>query len=86
MSFKPQIRQFITTNFYVIDPAGLTDEASLMEHGIVDSTGMLDLILFLEREFKIQVDDTEMLPENLDSIANLDAYVARKQGGQPAAS
>jgi len=74
------IRAFITRHFYVVDPAALGDDTSLMEEGIVDSTGMLDLILFIEREFGLTVDDSEMVPQNLDSIGRIAAFVARRKG------
>ncbi len=73
------IRDFIVRQFYVPDAAALTDEQSLLESGIVDSTGVFDLIAFLETNFHIKVQDAEMVPENLDSIAHMAAYVARKQ-------
>jgi acyl carrier protein len=76
---RAQIRQFITTNFY--NPASLVDGASLLEAGIVDSTGILEIISFLETTFGIEVLDEEMLPENLDAVDRLVAYVQRKRGG-----
>ena len=76
---KQEIRNFVTTNFYVADPAALEDQASLLEHGIIDSTGVLEVIAFIEESFGITVDDSEMLPENLDSIERIAAFVARKQ-------
>jgi acyl carrier protein len=75
---KDRVRQFILTNFYVSDPSVLTDETSLLRQGIVDSTGVLEVITFLEAEFSIQVLDEEMLPENLDSISRIAAYLAHK--------
>ena len=74
-----RIRQFVVQNFYVAEPDALPDEASLLDRGVIDSTGVLELIAFLEREFAIQVADAEMVPENLDSIARMSAYVARKK-------
>lgn len=73
------VREFIVTNFYVPKPAELTDEQSLLDTGIVDSTGVFDVIGFLESTFGFKVKDEEMVPENLDSIAHIAAYVARKQ-------
>jgi acyl carrier protein len=73
------IRSFITSNFYVADPASLGDEASLLDGGIIDSTGVLEVVAFLESNFEIQVKDEEMLPENLDSIGKIARYVERKQ-------
>jgi acyl carrier protein len=80
MSITEQIRSFITTNFYVPDPQSLTDEASLLENRVIDSTGVLEVIGFLESTFGIAIKDDEILPENLDSIARIAAYVGRKQG------
>ncbi|MBU1237945.1 MAG: acyl carrier protein [Gammaproteobacteria bacterium] len=79
MDIKQQIRDFITTNFYVADPTALEDSASLLERGIIDSTGVLEVIGFVEDNFGIKVEDSEMLPENLDSIDFIAAFVARKQ-------
>ena len=80
MDEKQQIRQFVLSNFYVADPAALVDSASLLEAGIVDSTGVLEIITFLEDTFGIQVADEEMVPENLDAVERLVAYVKRKRG------
>ncbi len=79
MDHKTRIRQFVLSNFYVADTASLGDDLSLLDQGIVDSTGVLEVIGFLETEFGIQVLDGEILPENLDSISKIAAYVARKQ-------
>ena len=54
--------------------------ASLLDHGVIDSTGVLEVIAFIERRFEIRVDDEEILPENLDSVARISAYVQRKRG------
>ena len=73
------IREFITTNFYVADDSSLTDDTSLLESGTVDSTGVLEIISFLEERFSIKVADAEMVPDNLDSISRIAAFVARKK-------
>lgn len=79
---REQVRSFIITNFLFGDEAQLPgDDDSLMGSGVVDSTGILDLVEFLESDLGVTVADHETLPENLDSIANIDAYVARKLGG-----
>ena len=78
MELKKQIRDFVTSNFYVADPAALEDRTSLLDHGIIDSTGVLEVIMFVETTFGIAIEDSEMLPENLDSIERIAAYVARK--------
>jgi acyl carrier protein len=71
---------FVVENFLFGDTerAPATEE-SLVESGIVDSTGILELIEFLESRFEIEVADTETVPTNLDSIANLTAFVMRKR-------
>ncbi len=81
MDVRSQVREFVTTNFYVPDPAQLKDEDSLLDLGIVDSTGVLELIGFLEEQYAIEVADAEMVPENLDSIARLVDFVGRKKVG-----
>ncbi len=80
MEIKDQIRAFITSNFYVADASKLRDDDSFLDRGIVDSTGVLEVIAFLEKTFDIVVDDDEMLPENLDSISRVAAFVGRKKG------
>jgi acyl carrier protein len=79
MTIKEQVRTFILESFYVSDPSELTDDLSLIDSGIVDSTGMLDVILFLETEFGISVQDHETVPENLETLGRITDYVARKQ-------
>jgi acyl carrier protein len=80
MNHTQRVREFVRSNFLVSDDVALTDQASLLELGIVDSTGVLEIIAFLERTFGLAVDDDEIVPENLDSIERIAAYVARKQG------
>ncbi|MBM4782528.1 MAG: acyl carrier protein [Archangiaceae bacterium] len=77
---KEKVRQFIISNFYVADPATLKDDASLLDAGIVDSTGVLEVITFIEGEFGITVDDAEMVPENLDAVNHIVAFVQKKKG------
>jgi acyl carrier protein len=77
---RATVRKFIESNFYVPQGETLSDEASLLHSGVIDSTGVLELIGFLEKEFGIQVADDEMLPQNLDSIAKIEAYLLRKRG------
>lgn len=79
MNVEARIRTFITENFVLGgDAGGLGAEDSLMDQGIVDSTGVLELVAFLQDDFGLEIADDEILPENLDSIANLCAFVARK--------
>lgn len=75
-----QIREFVVSNFlYGQDASNVTNEQSLLESGIMDSTGVLELVAFLEQEFGVAVADRELLPENLDSVNNAANFVARKR-------
>jgi acyl carrier protein len=78
MDTADKVRQFIKENFYAASSSDLTDDASLLDLGIVDSTGILEVVAFIEEAFDITVDDAEMLPENLDSIQNIVSFVERK--------
>jgi acyl carrier protein len=79
---KDRVRQFITTAFYVPDPAQVTDTVSFLDTGIVDSTGVLEIIGFLQSEFGVVVEDDEILPENLDGVSRIAAYIERKANGE----
>ena len=73
------VRRFIGENFLFRDDAdAIAQDASLLDAGIIDSTGVLELVCFLETSFGIEVGDDEMLPENLDSIRAIASYVDRK--------
>lgn len=84
MDPKQRIREFVTVNFFVQDAATLTDSASLLDIGVVDSTGVLEIIGFLETSFGLTVEDDEIVPDNLDSIERIAAFVGRKQGSSGA--
>jgi acyl carrier protein len=74
------IREFILENFlFTNDPAAIALDDSLLENGIVDSTGMMEIISFLEADLGIKVADEDMTPENLGSINRLAAYVTRQR-------
>lgn len=73
------LRDFIVTNFYIPDGQPLDEVTSFLDAGIIDSTGVLELVGFIETEFAIPVADAEIVPENLDSIATITAYVTGKQ-------
>lgn len=76
---QDQVRAFVTTNFYVADPAALRNAESLLDSGVMDSTGVLEVIAFIEETFSVTVEDAEMLPENLDSIDNITHFIVRKK-------
>ncbi len=78
IEIEAQMREFLTNNF-IFDPAfQIGSNDSLMENGIIDSTGVLELIMWLETHFDITVEDNEVLPENLDAVDSLTNYVHRK--------
>lgn len=78
MTVEQRVRTFVLENFYVSDAVALTDDLSLLDSGIVDSTGMLEIILFLESEFGISVGDEETVPDNLETIGRIGEYTRRK--------
>lgn len=75
---KDKIRTFIVENFLFGQDEGLKDDTSFLDGGIIDSTGILELVNFLEEQFAIKVDDEELVPENLDSINNVVGYLEKK--------
>jgi acyl carrier protein len=79
MTIEQRLRHFIIENFYVSDAAALANDTSLIDGGYVDSTGMLEVIAFLESEFSIQVAEEELVPGNFETIDRIAAYVTRKQ-------
>lgn len=80
MSVEQDIRKYMLENFlFTEDDDELKNTDSFLDSGIIDSTGILEVINFLEEEFNIQVEDDEMIPENLDSVNNILAYVSKKQ-------
>jgi acyl carrier protein len=81
-----RVRAFIEENFlFRSDVSELSDSDSLLENGVMDSTGILELVAFLESDFSIQMTDAEIVPDNLDSIAAISTYLERKLGAAIAA-
>lgn len=79
MDFEKQLRTFILENYlFTDDDSVLKNSDSFLESGIIDSTGILEVITFIQDELKLTVEDEEMVPENLDSVDNILAYVAKK--------
>ena len=73
-----KLREFMAVNFLFSDEFSLDDAASFMDSGILDSVGVLHIILFLEDHYSIKLKDEEIIPENLDSIRNLARFIERK--------
>ena len=79
---REDVLEFIVSNYLFGDVRRAPrDDESLIESGVVDSTGILELIEFLESRFDIQIDESETLPTNLDSVSNLVSFVGRKKAG-----
>ncbi len=77
---KSQVRTYIFDNFIMAgDPGDLQDGDSFMERHILDSTGFIELITFLEEAFGIKVEDDDMVPENLDSLDKIDIFLRKKK-------
>lgn len=75
---QQQVREFITANFLFDDDAALSNDASLIELGIIDSTGVLELVVFLETTYGLTLEDEELTPANLDSVNRITRLIDRK--------
>ena len=81
-AIRQELRQFITDSFLIgDDQVVFSDSDSFMKHGIIDSTGVLELTAHLEEKYNVTPTDDEMLPANLDSIDNLVTFIQRKLNG-----
>ena len=81
MGYIETVKAFVIENFLFGEDGNLDEGTSFLEAGIIDSTGILELIAFLEEKYAIKVEDDEVLPENLDSLKNVSAYLERKVQG-----
>lgn len=77
-AFAPEIRAFIVSNFLFGQEGAFGDDQSFLESGIIDSTGLLELVSFVEQRYGISIADRELVPENLDSLRSISQFVARK--------
>jgi acyl carrier protein len=78
LDYIKNINKFIVDNFLFGDDNTIANNASLLENGIIDSTGVLELISFLEETYEITIEDDEMIPENLDSVDNINTFLKKK--------
>jgi len=83
MDNSSKIRQFIVENFLFGDGQVLKDDTSFMQEGIIDSTGILELVFFLEETFGVSVEDDELVPENFDSLKKIVKYLETKTESSP---
>lgn len=80
MTLRAELKEFILRNYLLTrDGSRLGDSESLVERGILDSTGALELVLHLEERYGIKVEDDELHPDNLDSVEKIAAFVERKR-------
>lgn len=80
MEIKTELRNFILENFMMgMEESDLTDSDSLLDKGIIDSTGVLELVGFLEEHYEFTIEDDELVPENLDSVNNLIKFIEKKK-------
>jgi acyl carrier protein len=75
---EDEVQSFVRSNFQNGQPFDLQPDDSLLEKGLIDSSGVLELVAFLEERYEIKVEDEELTPDNLDSVRNVAAYVSRK--------
>lgn len=79
MSIETKIRTFVLDNFlFTNDESRLENDVSFLEEGIVDSTGVLELVMFVEEKFDVTVEDEDIVPENFDSVSQLTNYIRHK--------
>lgn len=79
METKAKLREFITENFlFGSDEEGFEDDDSFLDNGIIDSTGVLELVSYIEEEFDMEVLDEELVPDNFDSLNKLVSYIESK--------
>ena len=76
---KTKIRAFVVENFLFGEDGDLKDDTSFLDDGIIDSTGILELVSYLEEEFGITVEDEDLVPENLDSVDNVVGSLQKKK-------
>ena len=82
MEYTHDIRNYIVENFLFGDGKDLEEDTSFLENGILDSTGIMELVAFVEKSFEIKVEDEELLPENFDTISAIAEYLKRKRNGK----
>jgi acyl carrier protein len=81
-NLRHELRRFIVQNYLFGQEQEFSDTDSFLEQGIIDSTGVLELVAFLQESYGITVEDEELTPSNLDSLANVSSYLSRKLSSQ----
>jgi acyl carrier protein len=78
MGYSEDVKAFVIENFLYGEDDGLKDDTSFLDTGIIDSTGMLELVDFLETTYDVELEDEELVPENLDGVEKVAAFLERK--------
>lgn len=78
MDIKQELKDFFKNNFMMEVDGDFSDDDSFLDKGIIDSTGVLELIMFLESNYHIKIADEEIVPENLDSFNRLQRFLSKK--------
>ncbi len=79
LHIREKVRAFIVTNFFLdLSEIELEDGTSFLETGIIDSTGIMEVVTYIQEEFGIEIEDREILPENLDSLRLIGRFVSGK--------
>ena len=81
MSYINKVREFVIENYLFGDSGQIEEDTSFLGSGIIDSTGILELVSFLEETYGISIDDEELIPENFDSLKNIDKFLRKKLHG-----
>ncbi len=77
--YRDRVQQFVVDNFLFGDSSRLDTDTSFLNEGIIDSTGILELIMFLEETFDVKIEDQELMPENLDSLNSIQHFIEGKK-------
>jgi acyl carrier protein len=79
MSIEQKVRDYIFANIlFAADPTSLQNDDSFLDKGIIDSTGILELVFFIEQTFGVKIHDDELMPDNLDSVSKIGRFVEKK--------
>jgi acyl carrier protein len=81
-SIEQRIQTFLLEKFPLARKAGIEKDTALLEKGVLDSLGILDVVSFLEREFSILISDEDLVPENFQSLSTISAFVQNKSGSE----
>ena len=80
ISIEQEVKVFLSEHLLMEEEImGLANDDSLLEKGIIDSTGIIDLVSFIEERYRIKIDDEELLPENFDSLRAISEFIENKR-------